>query len=73
MKELCDLCVSNAVTVLTINIPSESGIKQLITFRCSVHEKTDYLTAKKIKMENLNVKLEALHKKCTKNKEPTLC
>jgi hypothetical protein len=47
MKELCDLCVSNSVTVLTINIPSESVIKQLITFRCSVHEQTDYQTAKK--------------------------
>jgi len=77
MKEKCELCSNDAITVLTLNIPSETGIKQLITYRCSKHKDTNYEAAVKIKLKMVTVKLEALHKKCTNNKsdidDETLC
>lgn len=77
MKEKCDLCSNDAITVLTLNIPSETGIKQLITYRCGKHKDTNYEAAVKIKLEMVNLKLEDLHKKSINNKsdidDETLC
>jgi hypothetical protein len=77
MKERCDLCANDAITVLTLNVPSEKGIKQLITYRCINHKDIDYESAVKIKLKMVNSKLEALHKKCINNKsnidDETVC
>jgi hypothetical protein len=73
MKEKCDLCSNNSITVLILNIPPETGIKQLITYRCSKHKNTNYEVAVKM----VDMKLEGLHKKSINNKSnidsETLC
>jgi hypothetical protein len=56
MKEKCDLCSNNSITVLILNIPPETGIKQLITYRCSKHKNTNYEVAVKM----VDMKLEGL-------------
>jgi len=70
MKDKCSLCNKIAVTVLTINIPSEDeGIRQLITYRCDEHIDVDYNTAREIITKNVIKKLEALHEKSRNNKK----
>jgi hypothetical protein len=70
MKDECDLCDDDASTVLTINIDSDdNAITQWNTCRCAKHIIIDYVTERKIIEEKVNLKLEAIHKKCTNNKE----
>jgi len=68
MKEKCNLCDKIAITVLTINIPADKGIRQLNTYRCAEHINVDYFTARKMIQENVSNKLEALHEKSSNNK-----
>jgi len=71
MKDKCDLCSKNSVTVLTINIPSETsgGIRQWNTYRCSEHTDVGYNAARKIIDEKVSNKLKAIHEKCTNNRK----
>jgi hypothetical protein len=69
MKDKCDLCDDNANTVLTVNIDSDdNAITQWNTYRCAEHINIDYVTARKMIEKKVNLKLEAIHKKCTNNK-----
>jgi hypothetical protein len=60
MEEKCCLCKQDAENVLTINVPSNKGIRQLITYLCNQHKNVAYQDRKAVRASNFTLSLQVI-------------